>query len=166
MSKKALFSMVFGAALALSGGLAASGSEHSHKGHDHSKHEGHSVSEKSSSDVTGEKLAKVVRQFVTVDSKAKGGYFLVWDSKQGEALALDLKKVHESDPHVLKTDKKWFVCADFEGTNGKKYDLDFFIKKNKKGKFKITDVVAVHKEDGKSRYKWTQKDGKYTKASK
>lgn len=110
--------------------------------------------------VTKEELAVVITDYVDKDAQLKGGYFLVYDTVAGKALALSLLKVHKE--RLSKVGKEtYFACADFETPEGKVYDLDVFMKGPNKDKLAVTQIT-VHKEDGEARYTW-YKDGKIWK---
>ena len=79
---------------------------------------------------------------------------------EGQDLALDLVKVHDDRLQDLG-DGKYFACVDMKGTDGKTYDIDFFLT-GQPGKMKVTDT-AVHKIDGKPLYNWKEENGKWNK---
>jgi len=58
-------------------------------------------------------------------------------------------------------DGKYFACVDMKGTDGKTYDIDFFLT-GQPGKMNVTDT-AVHKIDGKPLYNWKEENGKWNK---
>ena len=72
---------------------------------------------------------------------------------QRKNLALDLVKVHDDRFSSLGGDK-YFACVDMKGTDGKLYDIDFFMLV-KPGKLTVTET-AVHKINGKPLYNWKQ----------
>jgi len=79
---------------------------------------------------------------------------------EGQDLALDLIKVHDDRLQDLG-DGKYFACVDMKGTDGKTYDIDFFLT-GQPGKMKVTDT-SVHKVDGKPLYNWKEENGKWNK---
>jgi hypothetical protein len=79
---------------------------------------------------------------------------------QRKNLALDLIKVHDDRFSSLGGDK-YFACVDMKGTDGKLYDIDFFMLV-KPGKLTVTDT-AVHKINGKPLYNWKQEGGVWKK---
>src|SRR6266566_5943951 len=79
---------------------------------------------------------------------------------QGQDLALDLVRVHDDRLSDLGGGK-YFACVDMQGTDGKTYDIDFFLT-GQPGKMKVTDT-AVHKIDGKPLYNWKEENGKWNK---
>jgi hypothetical protein len=111
-------------------------------------------------EVTREMMAKAITDYVNQDAKMKGGYFLVYDPQAKKTLTLTLDKVHQDrlsqvDEHLF------FACSDFKSTDGKLYDLDFFMK----GKETSTGMelgvseIMIHKEGGKARYTWYEEGG-------
>ena len=60
-----------------------------------------------------------------------------------------------------KSDGKYFACVDMKGTDGKTYDIDFFLS-GQPVKMKVTET-AVHKIDGKPLYNWKEENGKWNK---
>ena len=56
---------------------------------------------------------------------------------------------------------KYFACVDMKGTDGKTYDIDFFLTGHP-GKMTVTET-SVHKVDGKPLYNWKEENGKWNK---
>jgi len=79
---------------------------------------------------------------------------------EGQDLALDLIKVHDDRLQDLGAGK-YFACVDMKGTDGKTYDIDFFLT-GQPSKMKVTEA-AVHKIDGKPLYNWKEENGKWQK---
>jgi hypothetical protein len=79
---------------------------------------------------------------------------------QRKDLALDLVKVHDDRFSNLGGDK-YFACVDMKGTDGKIYDIDFFMLV-KPGKLTVTET-SVHKINGKPLYNWKQEGGVWKK---
>ena len=79
---------------------------------------------------------------------------------QRKDLALDLVKVHDDRFSSLGGDK-YFACVDMKGTDGKIYDIDFFMVVQP-GKLTITET-SVHKINGKPLYNWKQEGGVWKK---
>jgi hypothetical protein len=79
---------------------------------------------------------------------------------QGQDLALDLIKVHDDRLQDLGAGK-YFACVDMKGTDGKTYDIDFFLT-GQPGKMTVTET-SVHKIDGKPLYNWKEESGKWHK---
>jgi hypothetical protein len=81
---------------------------------------------------------------------------------EGQDLALDLIRVHDDRLSDLGGGK-YFACVDMKGTDGKTYDIDFFLT-GQPGKMKVTDT-SVHKIDGKPLYNWKEENGKWRKVA-
>jgi len=79
---------------------------------------------------------------------------------EGQDLALDLVKVHDDRLSDLGGGK-YFACVDMKATDGKTYDIDFFLT-GQPGKMKVTET-SVHKVDGKPLYNWKEENGKWQK---
>jgi len=79
---------------------------------------------------------------------------------QRKDLALDLIKVHDDRFSSLGGDK-YFACVDMIGTDGKIYDIDFFMVVQP-GKLTVTET-SVHKINGKPLYNWKQEGGVWKK---
>jgi hypothetical protein len=96
-----------------------------------------------------------------IDAKSKtspDGKFHV--KYEGQDLALDLVKVHDDRLSDLGGGK-YFACVDMKATDGKTYDIDFFLS-GQPGKMKVTET-SVHKIDGKPLYDWKEENGKWHK---
>jgi hypothetical protein len=79
---------------------------------------------------------------------------------EGQDLAMDLVKVHDDRLQDLGGGK-YFACVDMKGTDGKTYDIDFFLT-GQPGKMKVTET-SVHKIEGKPLYNWKEDNGKWQK---
>ncbi len=79
---------------------------------------------------------------------------------QRKDLALDLVKIHDDRFSSLGGDK-YFACVDMKGTDGKIYDIDFFMAVQP-GKLTVTQT-SVHKINGKPLYNWKQEGGVWKK---
>jgi hypothetical protein len=112
--------------------------------------------EKAETEVTVDQLADAIVAYVEQDAKLKGGFFLVYDIEAKRPLVLTLDKVHK-DKLATLGDGLYFACADFKTPEGKVYDLDVFMMEGAEG-LQPTEVT-VHKEEGKPRYGWVEKDG-------
>ncbi len=75
-------------------------------------------------------------------------------------LALDLIKVHDDRLSSLGGDK-YFACVDMKGSDGKIYDIDFFMAVGARS-LKITET-SVHKINGKPLYNWKEQNGVWKK---
>jgi len=90
--------------------------------------------------------------------KSSDGKFHV--KYQSQDLALDLIRVHDDRLSDLGGGK-YFACVDMKGTDGKTYDIDFFLT-GQPGTMTVTET-AVHKIDGKALYDWKEDNGKWHK---
>ena len=90
--------------------------------------------------------------------KSSDGKFHV--KHEGQDLALDLIRVHDDRLSDLGGGK-YFACVDMKGTDGKTYDIDFFLT-GQPGKMKVTET-SVHKIDGKPLYGWKEENGTWHK---
>ena len=77
-------------------------------------------------------------------------------------LALDLIRVHDDRVSSIGGGK-YFACVDMKGTDGKRYDIDFFIT-GQPGNMKVTET-SVHKIDGKPLYNWKEVNGIWKRVS-
>ena len=110
--------------------------------------------------MTVDGLAEAIIGYIEMDSKLKGGYFLVYDSVDKKPLQLKLVKVHK-DKLASLGDGLYFACTDMKASDGTLYDLDFFMMETDHG-MKTTEV-AVHKKSSKPRYGWKETDGIWKK---
>ncbi len=79
---------------------------------------------------------------------------------RGKDLALDLIRVHD-DPLSSLGGGKYFACVDMKATDGKTYDIDFFLT-GQPGSMKVTET-SVHKVNGKPLYNWKGEGGVWKK---
>src|SRR5438132_1686854 len=128
--------------------------EHPKKGAEHPK-KGAEAKQVSTADISAG-----IRKNIDMESKkSPDGKFHV--KYEGQDLALDLTKVHDDRLQDLG-DGKYFACVDMKGTDGKTYDIDFFLT-GQPGKMKVTET-SVHKIDGKPLYNWKEENGTWHKA--
>jgi len=102
--------------------------------------------------------AGIKKNIDTETKKSSDGKFHV--NYQSQDLALDLIRVHDDRLSDLGGGK-YFACVDMKGTDGKTYDIDFFLT-GQPGTMTITET-AVHKIDGKPLYDWKEDNGKWHK---
>src|SRR6266436_2755871 len=102
--------------------------------------------------------AGIKTNIASESKKASDGKFHV--NHEGKDLALDLVKVHDDRLSDLGGGK-YFACVDMKATDGKTYDIDFFLT-GQPGNMKVTDT-AVHKVNGKPLYNWKEENGKWQK---
>ena len=96
-----------------------------------------------------------------IDAKSKKGSDGKFHAKhEGQDLALDLMRVHDDRLSDLGGGK-YFACVDMKATDGKTYDIDFFLT-GQPGKMKVAET-SVHKIDGKPLYDWKEENGKWHK---
>jgi hypothetical protein len=107
---------------------------------------------------TADISAGIKKNIQTESKKGSDGKFHL--KYEGQDLALELIKVHDDRLQDLG-DGKYFACVDMKGTDGKTYDIDFFLT-GPPGKMKVTDA-SVHKIDGKPLYNWKEENGKWNK---
>ena len=74
----------------------------------------------------------------------------------GKDLALDLIKIHDDRLSNLGGGK-YFACVDMKATDGRIYDIDFFMAGGP-GRMKVTET-SVHKVNGKPLYNWKEENG-------
>ena len=97
-----------------------------------------------------------IKEHINKVTNVNNGIFPISDSKEGKNLHLKLIKVHEDKVSYIKKDDAYFACTDFVTDDGKtKYDVDFLMKKTKKGTLEVYQT-KIHKKDGKPRF--TYKD--------
>src|SRR5262245_28624896 len=134
--------------------------EHPKKSAEHPK-QGAEQSKKSGAakQVSTADISAGIKKNIQIESKkGSAGKFHV--NYEGQDLALDLIKVHDDRLQDLG-DGKYFACVDMKSTDGKTYDIDFFLT-GQPGKMKVTDT-SVHKIDGKPLYNWKEENGKWNK---
>jgi hypothetical protein len=78
----------------------------------------------------------------------------------GKDLALDLIKVHDDRLSSLGGGK-YFACVDMKATDGRIYDIDFFMA-GQPGSMKVTET-SVHKINGKPLYNWKEEGSVWRK---
>jgi hypothetical protein len=125
--------------------------EHPKKGAEHPK-KGTEAKQVSTADIS----AGIKTNIETESKKSSDGKFHV--KHEGQDLALDLIRVHDDRLSDLGGGK-YFACVDMKGTDGKTYDIDFFLT-GQPGKMKVTET-SVHKIDGKPLYNWKEESGKW-----
>lgn len=94
----------------------------------------------------------------TQSKKSPDGKFHV--KHESQDLTLDLIRVHDDRLQDLGGGQ-YFACVDMKGTDGKTYDIDFFLT-GQPTKMKVTQT-SVHKIDGKPIYNWKEENGKWVK---
>ena len=107
-------------------------------------------------EVTKEMMAQAITGYINKDTEMKGGYFLVYDPQDKKPLTLTLEKVHQ-DKLSQVGENLFFACTDLKSTDGKTYDLDFFMKGMDSG-LSVSEIM-IHKVDGTPRYSWYEEEG-------
>jgi len=133
--------------------LAQEHPEHPKKGAEHQK-KGGAEKHVSTTDIS----AGIKKNIDAETKKSSDRKFHV--QYEGQDLALDLVRVHDDRLSDLGGGK-YFACVDMKATDGKIYDIDFFLT-GEPGKMKVTETT-VHKVDGKPLYNWKEEDGKWKK---
>ena len=132
---------------------AAEHPEHPKQSAEHPK-KGGAKKQVSKSDIS----AGIKKNIDAETKKSSDGKFHV--NYQSQDLALDLIRVHDDRLSDLGGGK-YFACVDMKGTDGKTYDIDFFLT-GQPGTMAVTET-AVHKIDGKPLYDWKEDNGKWHK---
>ena len=132
---------------------AAEHPEHPTQGAEHAK-KGGAEKRVSKSDIS----AGIKKNIAAETKKSSDGKFHV--KYQDQDLALDLIRVHDDRLSDLGGGK-YFACVDMKATDGKTYDIDFFLT-GQPGTMTVTET-AVHKIDGKPLYDWKEENGKWHK---
>ena len=127
--------------------------EHPKKGAEHPS-KGAEAKQVSTADIS----AGIKQNIEAETKKGSDGKFHV--KHEGQDLALDLIKVHDDRLQDLGGGK-YFACVDMQATDGKTYDIDFFLT-GQPGKMKVTET-SVHKIDGKPLYNWKEDNGQWQK---
>jgi hypothetical protein len=102
--------------------------------------------------------AGIRKQIATETKKSSDRKFHVMH--QGKDLALDLVRVHD-DRLSDFGGRKYFACVDMKATDGKTYDIDFFLT-GQPSRMKVTET-SVHKINGKPLYNWKEEGGIWKK---
>lgn len=93
--------------------------------------------------------------YITQTTKKEGGFYPLYDEKEGKELRLKFVRVHDRVSYIKKEDA-YFACADFITDDGRTtYDIDFWMKRNLFDKLKVLKTI-IHKKDGLPRH--TYKD--------
>jgi hypothetical protein len=128
--------------------------EHPTKGAAEHANKGAAEKKVSTADIS----AGIKKNIAAETKKGSDGKFHV--KHEGQDLAMDLIKVHDDRLQDLGNGK-YFACVDMKGTDGKTYDIDFFLT-GQPGTMKVTET-SVHKIDGKPLYNWKEENGTWKK---
>lgn len=111
--------------------------------------------------LTKKEMSAAIQSYIKSESSQHGGYYEIYDDLQGKKLYLKLKKIHDDRLSHVGNDV-YFFCVDLADKDGKIYDLDFFMKRDRDGDLNVTEVT-IHKQEGKERYTWYKEDGIWKK---
>lgn len=166
-------SLMLGLALAARG-LAAEHPEHpaehpvkkaaEAKDHEHpakAEHPEHPKPKAKAKPVKLNDVAKSAAKWAKAEQKKAGGRLTVRDEVQGKDLQLKFVKIHKERLSKTAPDT-YFVCADFKDQDGQVYDMDIFMQGTDPKKLAAVGDLKLHKQNGKARYSWVQKDGIWT----
>jgi hypothetical protein len=106
-------------------------------------------------------LADAIESHVKREAALKGGFFLAYDKDAGRTLTLTLERVHRERLSRVAANT-YFACADFKSSQGKTYDLEILMRGPSKDTLNVTEI-SVHKEDGRERYNWVERNGVWSK---
>jgi hypothetical protein len=133
-------------------GFAQEHPEHPKKTAEHPK-------ERGEKEVTTAEISTGIKKHIASETK-KSNDKKFHVNYEGKDLALDLVRVHDDRLSSLGGEK-YFACVDMKATDGKTYDIDFFLT-GKPGNMTVTET-AVHKIDGKPLYNWKEEGGVWKK---
>lgn len=126
---------------------------------EHPEHPEHAKAGGATKQVSTADISAGIKKHIKTETKrSSDGKFHV--NYQSQDLALNLVKVHDDRLQDLG-DGKYFACVDMKGTDGKTYDIDFFLT-GQPGNMTVTDT-SVHKIDGKPLYNWKEENSKWNK---
>ncbi len=110
--------------------------------------------------ITAAKFANAVRKRILEKARKNDSVLVMADPRSGkDSLRVKLHKVVEQSVSKFSENVR-YVCAKFRGADdGKHYDIDFYLKGNEPSSLKPQREPLVHKVDGKTRYKYVEKEG-------
>lgn len=115
---------------------------------------------KSGQAVNKEVVDNAISSYITNDITLKGSFFLM-DKKENKPLTLSFAGLQKYSFGKIKDDV-FYSCVDFVDGEGKKYDIDFFVRCAGTNNCKVIEMM-VHKVDGKARYEWGDTPTGYAK---
>jgi hypothetical protein len=128
---------------------------------EHPEHPEHAKKGGAEKQVSKSDISAGIKKNIDAETKkSSDGKFHV--KYEDQDLALDLIRVHDDRLSDLG-DGKYFACVDMKATDGKTYDIDFFLT-GQPGKMNVTET-SVHKVDGKPLYNWKEENGKWHKVA-
>lgn len=102
-----------------------------------------------------------IESYIKKDSARKGGFFTIFDPDAGVAVPLDYERVNQ----VLDLGNGTHVaCVGMSTPEGRKYDLDFFIRGDTPHDLNITRIM-IHSDAEQSRYEWYQEGAHWKRRS-
>src|SRR4029453_4630698 len=125
---------------------------------EHPEHPEHPKAGGAKKQVSTADISAGIKKNITAETNKSDGKFHV--KYESQDLVLDLIKVHDDRLQDLGGGK-YFACVDMKATDGKTYDIDFFLT-GQPGKKKDTEP-SVHKIDGKPLYNWKEENGTWHK---
>ena len=111
--------------------------------------------------VTIDNLADAIEKYISEETAKNNGNFVMVDEKTDQQIMLKFDNVHREKLAKLAPDH-YFTCVDFKDSQGKVYDLDFFMKGLTKDDLVFTEFM-IHKVGGEKRYEWIEVEGFYKK---
>ncbi|MGE5197724.1 MAG: hypothetical protein ACM3IL_04395 [Deltaproteobacteria bacterium] len=86
------------------------------------------------------------------------GYFPLYDPREAKSLRLTLLRINKETASYLNKENAYSACADFMAEDSKvTYDIDLWMRPDKKGKLKIYKTV-IHKRNDKPRFTYSAED--------
>ena len=128
---------------------------------EHPKKAEHPKSEEAKKAFTTADLETEIKTQIAAKTKTGMGFFRIKDPVTKKTWRLKLDRVHSDKLTQLDPDT-YFACVDFNSSDGKKVDVDFFLEQ-KNGKLVMTDTT-IHKVNGKPRYTWEEHEGFWKRA--
>jgi hypothetical protein len=144
MKRSAFFSFVVALMFALSFGGLSTGIAAEHPGKSTLEHPGKAI--------TSDSVKKAVKDYVSAQTKAGGGLYVVKDPVLKKDWLLKLDKIHDPVREFGRDGKTiYFACSDFKTEDGKDVlDIDLWMVETG-GKLEVTDT-KIHKLNGVPRY--------------
>ena len=103
---------------------------------------------------SAEQLRETIREYIAQQEGALGSFTLPDPKDKGKLRTLELVRVHE---RVGKTGDYYYSCTDMkDAATGDELDLDFDVSDT--GKELKVVAVRIHKDNGKPRYTYDDKD--------
>jgi hypothetical protein len=93
-------------------------------------------------------VRQAIMDYINRDTALKGGYFLIWDDKEGKVWKLRFSKLHDK-VRVIEGET-YFMCTDFSSEKDT-LDIDFWLEEDILGNLKVTKI-KIHKVNKKPRF--------------